>query len=261
MFVAKHKILGSIAVTKVILTTAVILLVSLKLVWAQKLLSSESIEEFKKQAELGDQNEQYVLGLLYYYGDRGLDKDFNKAKYWFQKSADQENAKAQFKLGEISKNGEGVSTNKSEAAKWYLKAANNGEPLAQYALGYIYLQGDGVTKDEKMALTWFKRAAYQELPAAQGWCSYFYVNGVGVPQDYVEAYAWVNLSAANDSSNKGGPILRNGMISLMTKEQIAEGQKRAATLQKEIDELKQKRECKNDSNLHNSSTNRVEQKK
>jgi TPR repeat protein len=110
----------------------------------------------------------------------------------------------------------------------------------------MYLKGEGVKKDEKMALMWFKRAAYQELPDAQGMCSYFYVNGVGVPQDYVEAYAWLNLSVANNSSSEGGRALREETMSLMTKEQIAEGQKRSTALQKEIDDVKQKQRAKMD---------------
>ena len=76
---------------------------------------------------------------------------------------------------------------------------------------------------------------FQNHSAAQGWCGYFYVNGIAVPQDYVEAYAWHNVSAANDPSNAGLREFRSKVMDLMTKEQIADGQKRSTELRKEIE--------------------------
>jgi TPR repeat protein len=236
----------TIFVAKIFLATALFFSLNQETIFAQKVLSPESIGAIQKQAEQSDLKSEYILGLLYYNGDRGLDNDFKKAYYWFEKAAEKGDKGAQYHLGEIYANGRGVTTNKEEAANWYTKAATNGEDLAQYSLGYMYLKGEGVKKDEKMALMWFKRAAYQELPDAQGMCSYFYVNGVGVPQDYVEAYAWLNLSVANNSSSEGGRALREETMSLMTKEQIAEGQKRSTALQKEIDDVKQKQRAKMD---------------
>src|SRR5690606_4265049 len=105
---------------------------------------------------------------------------------------------------------------------------------AQYAIAHAYLDGKGIAKDQVEALNWFKRAAFQNHSAAQGWCGYFYVNGIAVPQDYVEAYAWQNLSAANDSANASLREFRDEISKLLTKEQIADGQKRTTELQREI---------------------------
>jgi TPR repeat protein len=50
--------------------------------------------------------------------------------------------------------------------------------------------------------------------------------GQGVPQDYVEAYKWFNLAAARGHSN--AVKNRELLAAEMTKEQIADAQKRAA---------------------------------
>ena len=47
----------------------------------------------------------------------------------------------------------------AEAAKWWKKAAGDAE--AQFALGQLYADGEGVIKDEAEAEKWFKEAAEQ----------------------------------------------------------------------------------------------------
>jgi len=45
------------------------------------------------------------------------------------------------------------------AYSWYLKAANNGNSDAQYALGAMYLNGEGIAEDIFSAHDWIKEAA------------------------------------------------------------------------------------------------------
>lgn len=42
-----------------------------------------------------------------------------------------------------------------------MKAARQGDAAAQYMIGKMYLEGQGVSKDEQQALTWLKKAAAQ----------------------------------------------------------------------------------------------------
>jgi TPR repeat protein len=44
---------------------------------------------------------------------------------------------------------------------WLTAAANQGHPAAQYYLGLMYENGDGVIKDTAKALTWYQQAANQ----------------------------------------------------------------------------------------------------
>ena len=46
-----------------------------------------------------------------YYNGLGVEKDYQKAKEWYEKAAAQGNARAQTNLGDMYYNGEGVSQN------------------------------------------------------------------------------------------------------------------------------------------------------
>jgi TPR repeat protein len=45
-----------------------------------------------------------------------------------------------------------------------LKAAELGEPKAQYFLGRMYLEGDGVPEDRANGATWLRKALEQGHP-------------------------------------------------------------------------------------------------
>src|SRR6476620_8819456 len=61
-----------------------------------------------------------------------------------QSAADKGSAIAQFNIGIMYANGQGVAQNYSEAVKWYGLAANQGFADAQYNLGLLYANGQGV---------------------------------------------------------------------------------------------------------------------
>lgn len=60
------------------------------------------MEELIKKAEEGDAEAQFQLGLAYYNGD-GINKNYRKAYYWFQKAIEQGNGDAQNYLGNLMK--------------------------------------------------------------------------------------------------------------------------------------------------------------
>lgn len=73
--------------------------------------------------------------------------------------------------------------------------AHDGEPRAQYDLGLMYDQGQGVQQSDAKAMDWYERAAQQGEPRAQYNLGLMYLNGQGVPPDVVKAYYWISLSA------------------------------------------------------------------
>ncbi len=75
--------------------------------------------------------------------------------------AERGNAEAQFQLGLLSAQGQGVPQNIAEAAKWFRKAAEQGYAPAQINLGYMYDTGQGVAKNQAEAASWWKKAADQ----------------------------------------------------------------------------------------------------
>ena len=82
------------------------------------------------------------------------------------KSADQGHVDAQFRLGVLYYNGDGVAKDYEEAMKWYLKAAER-HAVAQDRIGDLYYYGHGVVQDYKEAMKWYLEAADQGHAAAQ----------------------------------------------------------------------------------------------
>jgi TPR repeat protein len=119
------------------------------------------------------------------------------------------------------------SGNFEEAANWYRKASEQGLDYAQVTLGAAYFLGQGVPKDYVEAVRWWRKAADQGLAEAQCHLGYSYALGQGVPLDYIEAYKWFYLAASK--GNKDASKDRDDEASLLTPDQIAEGQRRAAS--------------------------------
>ena len=102
----------------------------------------------------------------------------------------------------------------------YRAAADKGEAWAQYNLGIMYANGEGVPEDDATAVKWYTKAAEQGDAAAQNNLGVMYEDGHGVPQDNVMAYMWWNLAAAqgdeNAKENKGK--LQDSMTSAQIEE-------------------------------------------
>ena len=95
--------------------------------------------------------------------DRG---DYAQALKIFRSLAAQGNAPAQYNIGYMYSNGQGVTQNYQEALKWYRLAADQGYSIAQTYIGYAYLNGVGVKHDYKESAKWFRLAAAQGKPSA-----------------------------------------------------------------------------------------------
>jgi TPR repeat protein len=87
-----------------------------------------ALRHLKPLAEQGDATAQYNIGLLYYQG-QGVTKDYDEAAKWYRKSADQGNADGQLFLGIMYQYGQGMKKDSAEAEKWYRKAAEQEKDL------------------------------------------------------------------------------------------------------------------------------------
>ena len=161
--------------------------------------------------------------------DKGLraaqSGDFATALKEWTVLAEQGNADAQFNLGVMYANGNGVVQDYKEAVKWYRKAAEQGNALAQSNLGFMYKKGDGVVQDYKEAVKWYRKSAEQGDASAQNNLGVRYGTGQGVIQDNVYAHMWFNIAASNGNADavKGRDIVAEQM----TSSQMAEAQKLA----------------------------------
>ena len=155
--------------------------------------------------------------------------------HW-QRLAEKGSVNAQYNLGAMYDNGDGVPEDDAEAAKWYHKAADQGHVNAQFNLGVMYANGEGVAKNAAEAATWYRKAADQGDYRAQYNLGSLYANGEGVPQSYSESYVWLSLAAM--PGNKNLTKKRDRAAEKLTPEELKLAQQRASKL---FDEIQQKK--------------------
>lgn len=68
---------------------------------------------------------------------------------------------AQYNLAQMYRRGQGVAVSYDKALYWYRKSANQGYPSAQLNIGNMYYYGYGVTKNYATARIWYVKAAAQ----------------------------------------------------------------------------------------------------
>ena len=151
-------------------------------------------------------------------------RDFDATK----KAADSGDAVAQYNLGVMYRDGEGVPQDYAEAMKWFRLAAEQGDTTAKYNLGVMYRDGLGVPQDYAEAVKWSRLAAEQGDAEAQRDLGLMYLSGLGVPQDDAEAYAWISVAATSGSEDASSK--RDLVASKLTPEQLSKAQKRATEL-------------------------------
>ena len=148
---------------------------------------------------------QFLLGLMYANGE-GVPKDDAEAVRWYRLAAEQGLAAAQFGLGLMYANGKGVPKDDAEAVRWYRLAAEQGYAAAQSNLGLMYANGEGVPEDDAEAARWVRLAAEQGTATAQLNLGLMYASGEGVPKDDAEAMRWYRL-AAEQGNNADAQVL------------------------------------------------------
>ena len=151
--------------------------------------------------------------------------DYATALREWQPLAKQGQAAAQYHLGLLYANGQGVPKDDAQARQWYEKAAVQEHAEAQANLGSLYDYARGGPQDFKMAVRWYRRSAEQGNDLAQRRLGLLYERGDGVQKDYVQAYMWYKLGAAN--GGKSGGIMRDELAARMTSDQLAEAKQLA----------------------------------
>ena len=153
-----------------------------------------TVRTYRVHAEQGDAKAQYGLGFMYYQG-QGVPQDYGEAMRWYRKAAVQGDPTAQTALAYMYDRGQGVPQDYAEAVVWCRKAADGGDAMAQSYLGFSYAQGQGVPQDYAEAIRWYRRAANQGYANAQYSLGNMYRKGQGMPQNYAEAVRWYRGAA------------------------------------------------------------------
>ena len=180
-------------------------------------------------AEQGDARAQSRLGELFEAG-RGVAKSYPDAQIWNRKAAEQGLARAQYTLARLHWFGRGSKKSYPEAAKWYRKAAEQNYAKAQSSLGYMYFNGQGLKKSSADAAIWYRKGANLGNPVAQSRLGTLMAAGNGVAKDPVEAYFWMTLAIKRSSGNlkKNITTERARLAKTMTPAQTLSAGRRAA---------------------------------
>ena len=175
--------------------------------FVRKLTTDEMkyIHYLLQSAECGDFEAQLKIGYYYYTGEF-FQQDLDKAKYWFQLSADQGAARAQLLLALVQMDlGEAIQN--PEVSLKYIKAsAAKGNYEAVAVLGDFYFDGlyfDGlmVDHDPLQAIIWYEKAAALGNEKGQYNTALSYKQGRGIKQDKVKAFHWYHKAAEKDHAS------------------------------------------------------------
>lgn len=188
----------------------------------------KSLALFQSLSESGDAESQYYIGLIY-LTENWSGKDQNKALAYLMSAADQNNAEAMWKIGELHENGLGVDKNLLTAIDWYRKSkfsvikksnimfvelnkdqafvknksnviselensAKNMNIEAQYKLAKIYDEGKLIEQNSKKAFYWYHKAAKNNHSYSMLMVGYFLCRGIGVVTNTNQANQWLEKS-------------------------------------------------------------------
>lgn len=191
--------------------------------------TSDVISVTKEKAEKGEADAQFRLGVMFANED-GVPLSPTEAVEWYRKAAEQGHLKAQIQLAECYLSGTGVAVDPAKAARWYLSAAETGDPVSQNRMGAMNDLGLGVPQDSLEAAVWYRRAADQGLAEAQSNLGVLYASGRGVPSDLVEAFKWLSLADAQGYQRNAAYLTETS--TQMTAAQLSEAKQRVANFRK-----------------------------
>lgn len=145
-------------------------------------------------AARGDTEAQYYLGLLTREGE-GVEKDLTQAFNWFLAASERGHVAAQYELARALSRGEGTAMNTAQALHWLSEAAAAGHAEAQFFMGNAEETGQGARKNMRSALNWYRRAAEGGMLLAQRRLGEIYLKGEGTDANPAEAMRWLGAAA------------------------------------------------------------------
>ena len=105
-----------------------------------------------------------------------------------------------------------------EAIENWTPIAEEGNSNAQYNLGLMYHNAQGVKQDFSEAAKWFLMSAEQGNIKSMQLLSTMHVLGKGVSKDFIESYIWATIASKN--GDEISLVVLNGLIEEMTTSQI-----------------------------------------
>ena len=147
---------------------------------------SKAVDYFRMAAEQGHPEAQNNLANCYLNREGISDPKTvadKEAYYWYCKSALQDNSTGISMVGYCYHWGRGVDRDYEKAKLYYEKAVELGDTYSMCQIGLMYERGDGVRQSDKRAVEWYTRAALLNNARANYRLAIMYRDGKGVPQN------------------------------------------------------------------------------
>ena len=93
---------------------------------------------------------------MYLLREEDIDADGKQAFYWYQKSAKQGDAQAQYNLGMLYEYGHGTAVDEEQVLYWYQKSAEQGFEQAQLDLGLYWIEKSCENGNQRAKRIWEK---------------------------------------------------------------------------------------------------------
>lgn len=155
-----------------------------------------SLQHYERLATKGNRDAQYDLGRIHRDG-QGVEQSYKTAFKYFKMAADQGHMLAQFELGRMYDKAEGIELDYRKAFDYYKMAADQGHLASIFNLAVSYRKGEGVEQDNKMAFKYYKEAATKGDLDAQYYLGKIYRDGIGADKDdweYFKLHALCKLN-------------------------------------------------------------------
>jgi len=177
---------------------------TITLLWLSALLlawplagSAQSVTDdplYRLAKDFKDPTTWFLVARKFYLGkEYPLDKA--EAANWFKKAADAGHSKAQWYLGRMYANGDGVKKDKNRAVKYLQQAHKGGQEEASYDLAMLYMNDGDAKPDFKTAAKWLTEAAQQDHAKAAFLLGKLAVEGKIENYDLTQAEKWLRLAS------------------------------------------------------------------
>lgn len=123
-------------------------------------------DAYRVAAVAGHREAQYALAAILVKSSAEADR--KQAAGWFAKAYEAGHKAAANRLGEIHRDGIGVTQQLDKAKDFFYRAAEQNDANAMYNLAQMQNEGLGGPRDTNQALEWYSRAAEQGHEAAAG---------------------------------------------------------------------------------------------
>ena len=172
----------------------------------------------------------------YQRGFQALEQqDYKRALYYLSFLAANGDARAQYNLGIMYRDGLGVKKDDVQSLAHFVEAAENGHMLGNYSVGLAFLAGKGSDVNAEAAIHYLKEAALLGHAISPIEIGNLYFQGDLMEKDYVSAHFWWSL--AYDRNAPSALELLTALQSKMDQEQriqasLLQRKCRALTLRK-----------------------------